>query len=81
MILRPGKIPPAPPPAADDSLDRTVVLGPGESVVVPPAAEMTKATQEREPPGAADPEAGADLEKTVIIKAPPDAGKFRRHGR
>jgi len=27
------------------------------------------------------PEAEFDLEKTVIIKAPPDAGKFRRHGR
>lgn len=73
MILRagnaapaPARTAPAPPPAQDDFLDRTVILGPGKSGVVPPAPE---------------PEAGFDLEKTVIIKAPPDTGKIRRHGR
>ena len=91
MILRPGTaapgpvptVPPAPapPPAADDFLDRTVILGPGKPGVVPPAQEMPKAASVPEPPPAAEPEAGIDLEKTVIIKSPPDAGKFRRQGR
>lgn len=94
MILRPGDVPPAPPrsaassptppPAGDDFLDRTVILGAGKSGVVLPAPEMPKAAKEPkepEPPPAAEPEAGFDLEKTVIIKSPPDAGKFRRQGR
>lgn len=90
MILRSGNVappprtappPPAPPPAADDFLDRTVILGPGKSGVVPPAPEKPKAAKEPEPPPAAEPEAGFDLEKTVIIKAPPDTGKIRRQGR
>jgi len=71
---------PAPPPA-DDFLDRTVILGPGKSGVVPPAPEAPKPAKAPEPPPPADPDAGIDLEKTVIIKAPPDGGKFRRHGR
>ncbi|HQT96327.1 MAG: hypothetical protein B7Z62_01575 [Deltaproteobacteria bacterium 37-65-8] len=91
MILRSGNgtpapsrtaaPPPAPPPAADDFLDRTVILGPGKSGVVPPAPEKAKDAKEPEPPPAGGPDAGFDLEKTVIIKAPPDAGKIRRHGR
>ncbi|MDO8737577.1 hypothetical protein [Candidatus Deferrimicrobium sp.] len=78
---RPAVPPPAPPPAADDFLDRTVILGPGKSGVVPPAPEKPKAAKEPEPPPAAEPEAEFDLEKTVILKAPPDTGKIRRHGR
>ena len=91
MILRSGNAtsapprtvspPPAPPPAADDFLDRTVILGPGKSGVVPPAPEMPKSASGPEPPPSAQPDAGSDLEKTVIIKAPPDSGKTRRHGR
>lgn len=91
MILRAGNAPPAaprtappppaPPPAPDDFLDRTVILGPGKSGVVPPAPEKAKAAKEPEPPPATEPEAEFDLEKTVVIKAPPDTGKFRRHGR
>jgi hypothetical protein len=91
MILRSGNVAPppprtaappaAPPPAADDFLDRTVILGPGKSGVVPPAQEKPKAAKEPEPSPAAEPEAGFDLEKTVIIKAPPDTGKIRRQGR
>jgi len=91
MILRAGNAPPAPsrtapappapPPAADDFLDRTVILGPGKSGVVPPAPEKPKAAPAPEPPPAAEPEAGFDLEKTVILKAPPDTGKIRRQGR
>ena len=85
MILRPGTAtpapPPAPPPPADDFLDRTVILGPGKSGVVPPGPGAPKTAKAPEPPPPAEPEAGVDLEKTVIIKAPPDAGKFRRHGR
>ncbi len=85
MILRPGNVPPAPPPApppaADDFLDRTVILGPGKSGIVPPAPEKPKAASAPEPPPAAEPEAEFDLEKTVIIKAPPDTGKIRRQGR
>jgi len=90
MILRPGTVTPAPPrtaapppapPPADDFLDRTVILGPGKSGVVPPAPEAPKPAKAPEPPPPADPDAGIDLEKTVIIKAPPDGGKFRRHGR
>jgi len=89
MILRPGSAtpafprtaapPPVPPP--DDFLDRTVILGPGKSGVVPPAPGAPKPASGPEPPPPPDPEAGIDLEKTVIIKAPPDAGKSRRHGR
>ena len=91
MILRAGNAgpapsrtapaPPATPPASDDFLDRTVILGPGKSGVVPPAPEKPKATKVPEPPPAAEPEAELDLEKTVILKAPPDTGKFRRQGR
>jgi hypothetical protein len=83
MILRPGAVTPAPPapPSADDFLDRTVILGPGKAGIVPPAPGAPKAASVPEPPPPADPEAGSDLEKTVIIKAPPDAGKSRRHGR
>ena len=91
MILRSGNVapppprtapaPPAPPPAADDFLDRTVILGPGKSGVVPPAPEKPKAAKEPEPPPAAEPDAEFDLEKTVILKAPPDTGKIRRQGR
>jgi len=91
MILRSGNVapspsrampaPPAPPPAADDFLDRTVILGPGKTGVVPPAPEKPKAASVPEPPPAAEPEAEIDLEKTVILKAPPDTGKFRRQGR
>jgi hypothetical protein len=87
MILRSGNVAPPPrtapppPPAADDFLDRTVILGPGKSGVVPPAPEKPKAASVPEPPPAAEPEAGFDLEKTVIIKAPPDTGKIRRQGR
>ncbi|MFA6147100.1 MAG: hypothetical protein WC899_02695 [bacterium] len=91
MILRPGPTPPAPPrtgappaappPAADDSLDRTVILGPGKSGIVPRAPEKAKDDKGPEPPPAPEPEPEFDLEKTVIIKAPPDSGKFRRHGR
>ena len=81
MILRPGTVTPAPPPAAGDFLDRTVILGPGKSPVVPPPKETPKSASAPEPPPPADPDPGSDLEKTVIIKAPPDGGKFRRHGR
>ncbi|MHB1024448.1 MAG: hypothetical protein ACYC24_01930 [Desulfobacteria bacterium] len=72
---------PAPPPGADDFLDRTVILGAGKSGVVPHAPDMPKAASAPEAQPEAEPEAGVDLEKTVIIKAPPDAGKFRRQGR
>ena len=89
MILRTGNAapPPArgaggpPPPAAEDPLDRTVILGPGKSVLVPPGPGAPNAAKGTAPPSPPDPEAGIDLEKTVIIKAPPDTGKFRRHGR
>jgi hypothetical protein len=92
MILRSGTVAPAPQrtpvppvapaPEADDFLDRTVILGAGTSGVVPPAPEIPKvAAKEAEPPPAAEQEAGFDLEKTVIIKAPPDSVKFRRQGR
>jgi hypothetical protein len=91
MILRPGNVPPAPPrsaappsappPAADDVLDRTVILGPGKSEVVPPAPVKKTAVKGPEPPPPAEPEGGGDLEKTVILKAPPDSGKIRRPGR
>jgi len=80
MILRSGPVTPAPPPAADDFLDKTVVLRPGKSGVVPPAPEAAKAKEPESPPPS-DPEAGIDLEKTVILKAPPDGGKTRRQGR
>jgi len=85
MILRPGIVAPGPPaaqpPAADDFLDRTVILGPGKSGIAPPGPEKAKEASAPEPPPAAEPETGIDLEKTVIIKAPPDGGKIRRHGR
>jgi hypothetical protein len=73
--------PPAPPHAADDFLDRTVILGPGKAGVVPPPPEKAKDVKEPGSPSAPEPEEGIDLEKTVIIKPPPDTGKFRRHGR
>lgn len=88
MILRAGNgtpaaprsaPPSAAPPSADDFLDRTVILGPGKSGLAPPAPEKPKPAKEQAPP--AEPEAGFDLEKTVIIKAPPDGGKIRRQGR
>lgn len=88
MILRPGPRapdsprPPCPPsatpPGADDFLDRTVILGAGKPPGVPPAPNVADAA--KEPRATADPEA-VDLEKTVIIKSPPDAGKVRRQGR
>jgi hypothetical protein len=91
MILRAGPAapeplrapvpPPAPPPGADDFLDRTVILGPGKSGIVPPATKMPAAGKDPGHPSAADPEPGVDLEKTVIIKSPPDEGKIRRQGR
>lgn len=90
MILRPGNLPPAPPhaaapppppPVADDFLDRTVILGPGRSGVVPSTVEKAQAAKEPGSPPASDPESELDLEKTVILKAPPDGGKSRRHGR
>jgi hypothetical protein len=91
MILRSGIVAPAPPrtapappapsPLSDDFLDRTVILGPGKSGVVPPAPEKPKDGKEPESPSAPEPEAGFDLEKTVILKAPPDSGKIRRPGR
>ena len=91
MILRAGNVAPTPPrtapapsvppPAPDDFLDRTVILGPGKSGVVPPAPEKPKAASEPAPAPAAEPEAESDLEKTVILKAPLDTGKIRRHGR
>jgi hypothetical protein len=73
--------PPAPPRAADDFLERTVILGPGKAGVVPPPPEKAKDVKGPGSPSAPEPEAGIDLEKTVIIKPPPDTGKFRRHGR
>jgi hypothetical protein len=90
MILRPGDVPPeaprtaaspsAPPPAAGDFLERTMILGPGKSGVVPHAPEKAKDASVPEPPPAAE-QAGFDLEKTVILKTPPDTGKIRRQGR
>ncbi len=70
-----GPAPPVAPSPADDFLDRTVILGPGKSGIVPPAPAKTNAPV---PPAADEP---VDLEKTVIIKAPKDAGTLRRHGR
>ena len=90
MILRPGNAahapprteapPAAPPPAVDDFLERTMILGPGKSGVVPHAPEKAKDAPVPEPPPAAE-QAGFDLEKTVILKTPPDTGKIRRQGR
>jgi hypothetical protein len=57
-----------------------MILGPGKSGAVPHAPEKAKDASVPEPPPAAE-QAGFDLEKTVILKTPPDAGKIRRQGR
>ena len=59
VILRPGNIPPAPPrteppppappPAAELFPDRTVILGPGKSGVVPPRRKRRKKRRGRRP--------------------------------